>query len=143
MKTTKADAMPVAMEEENRIPHLTVAATARPRRSRNGDYEVPESLTVAYGLALLPVLVSGSPTVPHYFERNRCSQDTITASTVRTELGQQLSKGSLIFGPDSALYPSATERWNTRITPKATNRGQSNVHSVPGLFLHGSIGLSM
>ena len=78
-----------------------------------------KSLIVAYGLALLPVLVSSSPIVPRYFQRNLFSRDNITASTVKTELGQQLSKGSLIFGPDSALYPNATERWNTRITPNA------------------------
>lgn len=79
----------------------------------------PKSLIVAYGLALLPVLVSSSPLVPRYFQRDLFSRDNITASTVKTELGQQLSKGSLIFGPDNALYPNATERWNTRITPKA------------------------
>lgn len=78
-----------------------------------------KSLIVAYGLTLLPVLVSSSPIVPRYFERNLFSRDNITASTVKNELGQQLSKGSLIFGPDSALYPNATERWNTRITPDA------------------------
>jgi hypothetical protein len=78
-----------------------------------------KSLIVAYALALLPVLVSSSPIVPRYFQRNRFSRDNITASTVKTELAQQLSVGSLIFGPDSALYPSATERWNTRITPNA------------------------
>lgn len=78
-----------------------------------------KSLIVAYGLALLPVLVSSSPIVPRYFQRNLFSRDNITASTVQTELGQQLSKGSLIFGPNSALYPNATERWNTRIMPKA------------------------
>ena len=76
-----------------------------------------KSLIVAYGLALLPVLVSSSPIVPRYFERNLFSRDKVTASTVKTELGQQLSKGSLIFGPDSALYPNATERWNTLDTP--------------------------
>lgn len=78
-----------------------------------------KSLIVAYGLALLPVLVSSSPIVPRYFQGNLFSRDHITASTVKTELGPQLSKGSLIFGPDSALYPGATERWNTRITPNA------------------------
>lgn len=76
-----------------------------------------KSLIVAYGLALLPVLVRSSPIVPRYFHRNLFSRDNIAASTVETELGQQLSQGSLIFGPDSALYPNATVRWNTRITP--------------------------
>lgn len=78
-----------------------------------------KSLIVAYGLALLPVLVSSSPIVLRHFQRNLFSRDNITASTVKAELGQQLSTGSLIFGPDSALYPNATERWNTRITPNA------------------------
>ncbi|KAL8930828.1 MAG: hypothetical protein Q9208_000369 [Pyrenodesmia sp. 3 TL-2023] len=76
-------------------------------------------LIVDYGLALLPVLVSSSPIVPRYFHRNLFSRDNMTASTVKTELGQQLSNGSLIFGPDNALCPNATERWNTRITPNA------------------------
>jgi hypothetical protein len=76
-------------------------------------------LILAYGLALLPVLVSSSPLVPRYFQRDLFSRDKITASMVKTELGPQLSNGSLIFGPDSALYPGATERWNTRITPDA------------------------
>lgn len=78
---------------------------------------ITKSLIVAYGLALLPALVSSSPIVPRYFERKLFSRDSITASTVKTELGTELSKGSLIFGPDSPLYPAATERWNTRITP--------------------------
>ena len=78
-----------------------------------------KSLIVAYGLALLPVLVSSSPIVPRYFQRSHVSRDNIPASTVKSELGPQLSYGSLVFGPDSALYPNATERWNTRITPKA------------------------
>lgn len=88
-----------------------------------------KSLIVAYGLALLPVLVSSSPIVPRYFQRNLFSRDNITASTVQTELGQQLSKGSLIFGPNSALYSNATERWNTRIMLKAQVVVQSAVES--------------
>ncbi|KAL8942493.1 MAG: hypothetical protein Q9216_001637 [Gyalolechia sp. 2 TL-2023] len=78
-----------------------------------------KSLIVAYGLAVLPVFVSSSPLVPRYFYKNLLSRDNMTASTVMTELGRQLSNGSLIFGPDNALYPNATERWNTRITPDA------------------------
>ncbi|KAI4219649.1 MAG: hypothetical protein LQ349_008293 [Xanthoria aureola] len=78
-----------------------------------------KSLIVAYGIPLLPVLVSSTPIVPRYFHRNLFSRDNMTASTVKAELGQQLSNGSLIFGPDNALYPNATERWNTRITPNA------------------------
>lgn len=76
-----------------------------------------KSLIVAYGLALLPTLVSSSPIVPRYLQRYPFSRHNITASMVTTELGPQLSHGSLIFGPDSALYPGATERWNTRVTP--------------------------
>ena len=98
-----------------------------------------KSLIVAYGLALLPLLVSSSPIVPRYFQRNLYSRDNMTASTVKTELGRQLSKGSLIFGPDSALYPNATERWNTRITPNAQVVVQPAAesdfaHIVSGLF---------
>ncbi|CAL8575057.1 hypothetical protein XPA_001002 [Xanthoria parietina] len=76
-----------------------------------------KSLIIAYGLALLPVLLSSSPIVPRYFHRILYSRDNITATTVKNELGRQLSNGSLILGPDNALYPNATERWKTRITP--------------------------
>lgn len=77
------------------------------------------SLIVAYGLALLPVLVRSSPIVPRYFQGNLFSRDHISANTVKAELGPQLAKDSLIFGPNSTLYPGATERWNTRITPNS------------------------
>lgn len=78
----------------------------------------PKSFIVAYGLTLLPVLVSSyPPVVPRYFQRNRFSRDNITASTVDIELGPQLSRGSLIFGPDNSLWYNATSRWNTLDTP--------------------------
>ncbi len=78
-----------------------------------------KSLIVAYGLAFLPLLVSSSPLVPRYLQRHPLSRHNITASAVKMELGPQLSNGSLIFGPDSARYPEATERWNNRVTPNA------------------------
>lgn len=58
--------MPVVpMEEENCIPHLTIVA----QYDRNeAEMVTTKSLIVAYGLALLPVLVSSSPIVPRYFE---------------------------------------------------------------------------
>ena len=79
----------------------------------------PKSFIVAYGLTLLPALVSSSPVVPRYFQRNLFTRDNITSTTVTTELGPQLSNGSLIFGPDSSLYANATERWNLFDTPDA------------------------
>ena len=93
------------------------AAIARQERSRNGHYQVLDHNLLP---RLLPVLVSSSPIELRFHRRDLFSCKDITASTVKTELGQQSSKASSIFGPDSVLYPNATERWNTRIiTPKA------------------------
>jgi len=78
----------------------------------------PKSFIVAYGLTLLPVLVSSyPPVVPRFFQRNSFSRGNITSSTVEAELGPQLSSGSLIFGPDNSMWYNATWRWSTLDTP--------------------------
>ena len=76
-----------------------------------------KACVVAYGFTLLPALVSGSPLVPRYFQKHLVSRCNISAITVQSELGPQLSNTSLIFGPDNVLFPNATERWNTLDTP--------------------------
>lgn len=76
-----------------------------------------KSLIVAYGLAILPGLVSSSPVVPRYFKSKLFSRDNITAGIVEAELGPQLSNGSLIFGPDYAQWSNATYRWNSLFRP--------------------------
>ncbi|RWA04937.1 hypothetical protein EKO27_g10166 [Xylaria grammica] len=75
------------------------------------------SFFVAYGLALLPALVTSSPIVPRYFQKKLFSRDNITAATIDAELGPDLSGGSLIFGSDSDQWADATSRWNTLIRP--------------------------
>jgi len=77
----------------------------------------PKSFIVAYGLTLLPALVTSSPIVPRYFQRDLVSRNNITDSVVESELGPQLSSGSLIFGPDDPEYPEAVRRWNTLVRP--------------------------
>ncbi|RFU76457.1 fad binding domain-containing [Trichoderma arundinaceum] len=71
---------------------------------------------LASSLALLPCIVSSSPIVPHYFRAVDVSQ-AVTAKQVQHDLGKALSKGTLIFGPSSSSFASATERWNTRSMP--------------------------
>ncbi|KAI1497641.1 hypothetical protein F5X99DRAFT_421199 [Biscogniauxia marginata] len=77
----------------------------------------PKSLIVAYGLTLLPALVTSSPAVPRYFQRKLFSRGNITAGIVEAELGPQLSSGSLIFGSDNSQWSDATRRWNTLVRP--------------------------
>ena len=72
---------------------------------------------VAYGLALLPALATSSPVVPRHFQGKLFTRSNVTASQVEAELGPQLSSGSLIFGPESADFASATRRWNTFVRP--------------------------
>lgn len=76
-----------------------------------------KSFIVTYGLTLLPVLVRGSPIVPHYFKRDSSSPSNVTSDVVQAELGAQLSNGTVIFGPDNPKWDSATSKWNTRVKP--------------------------
>ncbi|KAM0246496.1 hypothetical protein ACHAQJ_010178 [Trichoderma viride] len=70
----------------------------------------------ASSLALLPSLVSSSPVAPHYFRAVDVSR-TVTPSQVQNDLGKVLSKGTQIFGPSSAAFANATERWNQNSMP--------------------------
>ncbi|KAI9680453.1 MAG: hypothetical protein M1822_007211 [Bathelium mastoideum] len=76
-----------------------------------------KSIIAAYGLTLLPTLVTSSPIVPPYFQRKLFSRGNITSTTVAAELGPQLSNGSLVFGPNNPQWSNATSRWDTLVRP--------------------------
>ncbi|KAM0447700.1 hypothetical protein ACHAO4_008841 [Trichoderma viride] len=65
---------------------------------------------LAFGLVVFPSIVSCSPVVPHYFRAADVSR-TVTPAQVQNDLGKFLSKGTQIFGPSSASFANATERW--------------------------------
>ncbi|KAL7944096.1 hypothetical protein V8C42DRAFT_358776 [Trichoderma barbatum] len=71
---------------------------------------------LASSLALIPLIVSSSPIVPHYFRAIDISR-AVTPKQVEKDLGKVLSKGTLIFGPSSPAFADATERWSTHSMP--------------------------
>lgn len=77
----------------------------------------PHAFFVAFGLTLLPTLVTASPVVPHYFQRKLFSRGNISVTAVEAELGPQLSSGSLIFGPGNPQWSNATSRYDTFVRP--------------------------
>ena len=74
MKTIKADAISIiSMKKENCIRHLIVVVIAKPEQA---EMVTIKSLIVTYDLTLLSMLVSSSPIVPRYFQRNLFCETT-------------------------------------------------------------------
>ncbi|KAK3399544.1 hypothetical protein B0T20DRAFT_165070 [Sordaria brevicollis] len=64
------------------------------------------------------VSLAESASIPSYFERSPSTPRRLDVVKVQRELGAQLSKGSVIFGPDDPRYPEALSRWNNFARPK-------------------------
>ncbi|KAF2644249.1 FAD-binding domain-containing protein [Massarina eburnea CBS 473.64] len=74
------------------------------------------------GLGLLVTIVLGSPlpdsAIPEYFQHVPVTRDQLSVSQVQQELGSQLSKGTLIIGPNDAEWANVTKRYSTYSKPK-------------------------
>ncbi|KAI1432414.1 FAD-binding domain-containing protein [Xylaria sp. CBS 124048] len=79
------------------------------------------SIAALFGLLLQQSFVAASPLppsdTPRYFERDPTTRLRLTSAQVQKELGPVVSKETVIFGPDSTLYPNATSRWVTYVRP--------------------------
>ncbi|KAI5854502.1 hypothetical protein GGS23DRAFT_590635 [Durotheca rogersii] len=76
---------------------------------------------VVGSLPLLLATVASSPLplgqVPHYFQNSPFSRRQLPVTQVQKELGELVSEGSLIFGPEDPAWTEATERWNILAPP--------------------------
>jgi len=75
-----------------------------------------------FGLGLLHTIASASPlpssAIPEYFQGAHVARDQLSVPQVQRELGPQLSKGSVIIGPDDPAWPNVTKRYDTFSKPQ-------------------------
>lgn len=64
----------------------------------------------------LSSLVSGA-SIPRYFEKQPTTRRNLTSQEVRRELGGQVSRGTLIYGPSDAEFANLTSRWTVYSKP--------------------------
>jgi hypothetical protein len=64
----------------------------------------------------LSSLVSGA-SIPRYFEKQPTTRRNLTSQEVRRELGGQVSRGTLIYGPADAEFANLTSRWTVYSKP--------------------------
>ncbi|KAF2685189.1 FAD-binding domain-containing protein [Lentithecium fluviatile CBS 122367] len=79
-------------------------------------------IRIFLGLGLLVTIVLGSPlphsAIPEYFQHAPVTRGQLSVSQVQQELGSQLSKGSLIIGPDDPEWANVTKRYSTFSKPQ-------------------------
>ncbi|ROT38916.1 FAD-binding domain-containing protein [Sodiomyces alkalinus F11] len=73
------------------------------------------------GLTFLQALVAASPLpqgVPRYFRREPCSPHALLLRQLQQDLADDLSDGSLIFGPSNPAWDETIERWQMLSRPE-------------------------
>jgi hypothetical protein len=74
------------------------------------------------GLRFLFTLALGNPlphaSIPEYFQDAPVTRGQISVSQVQQELGPQMSRGSLIIGPDDPAWANVTKRYSTFSKPQ-------------------------
>jgi hypothetical protein len=75
------------------------------------------ALSVTFASGLLWTLAAGAA-IPTYFQKDGFTRRDLDSAKVQRELGSQLSKKAVIYGPTDSRYAAATSRWTDWERPK-------------------------
>ncbi|KAK1595305.1 uncharacterized protein LY79DRAFT_511143 [Colletotrichum navitas] len=75
-------------------------------------------VSLVLGLVAVFQPLASAASVPNYFERSPTTRSQLDANQIQAELGQLVSKETVIFGPGDDRYENATSRWNTFAVPQ-------------------------